>query len=466
MKTISQKISTSFLWLMMITLLVIMILFNFALRIYSQSMAQKELINTVSIVETLIRQRVSLNGQNQNNNEPMLDNFKLIRGTLRISSLSSSTEFIILDSTGQIRFPQDFSDSFLSYAIVEKAVDTLDSKESGQVYAFRSAGIKYFVIDKSFAGNRAAAFKLIFISRSGGFWGITRVINIILLSIIAFAIAVGSLVAVKLSKSITKPISDLSKHAKEIGQGKFVFLPVDESSAEINDLTNNMNDMSKRLNDYDRTQKMFLQNASHEIRTPLMSIQGYAEGISKGIFSDTVKTAEIICEESKRLNMLVQDLLTLSRIENNTYEQEFSVINLSDIVKEYIQKIAGYAIKENKRLRLNIQDNNITVNASDTLLSAAVINIISNCIKYARSEIEVLLFKQGDSAVIRISDNGEGISQKDLPYIYDRFYKGKKGNFGLGLSIAKSSVTFMGGSIKAYNDNGAVFELELPLWYQ
>lgn len=196
-----------------------------------------------------------------------------------------------------------------------------------------------------------------------------------------------------------------------------------------------------------------------------MSIQGYAEGIAKGVFPDTAKTAEIICEESKRLNTLIEELLTLSRIENNTYDQEFSVINLSDVMKEYIQKITGYAIKESKRLKLNIKDNNIIVNVSDTLLSAAVINIISNCIKYARSETEVSLFKQGDFAVIKISDDGEGVSQKDLPHIYDRFYKGKKGNFGLGLSIAKSSVEFMGGSIRAYNENGAVFELELPLWH-
>lgn len=464
MKTINQKISKSFLRLIIITLLVIMLLFNIAMRIFSQSMALRELKKTVLAVETIIRQQVSLNDRNQSNNEAMLENLKLIRGTLRISNLSSSVELIILDADGQIRFPQNYSDGFLSDGIVKKAVETADDKKPGLVYSFRSAGIKYFVINKSFAGNRVPAFKIIFISRSSGFWGIIRIINIILLSIIALAIAVGSFVAVKLSKSITKPISDLSKHAKEIGQGRFVILPADESSAEINDLTNNMNEMSKRLMDYDRTQKMFLQNASHEIRTPLMSIQGYAEGISRGIFSDTVKTAEIICEESKRLNKLVEDLLTLSRIENNTYEQELSVINLSNIIKEYIQKITGYAIKENKRLKLNIMDNNITVNANDTLLSAAVINIISNCIKYAHSEIDVSLYKQGDFAVIKISDDGDGIFQKDLPHIFDRFYKGKKGNFGLGLSIAKSSVEAMGGQIKACNENGAVFEIELPLW--
>ncbi|MDP3388283.1 MAG: HAMP domain-containing sensor histidine kinase [Eubacteriales bacterium] len=463
MKTISQKIATSFLRLIIISLLVIMLLFNIAVRIYSHSMAQKELKNTVENVEILIRQRFSLDDQNQRDIETMLDNLKLIRGMLRISSLSSSIEYMIVDAKGQIRFPLDFSDSFLSYRVVEKAVETVEGKEPGRVYSFRSTGIKYYVISKSFSNNRVPAFKLVFISGSSGFWGFVRVINIILLSIIALAIAFGSYVAVKLSKSITKPISDLSKYAKEIGQGKFVVLPTDESSAEINDLTNNMNDMSKRLMDYDRTQKMFLQNASHEIRTPLMSIQGYAEGISKGIFSDTAKTAEIICEESKRLNSLVENLLTLSRIENNTYEQELSAINLSDNIKEYIQKITGYTIKENKILKLNIKDNNLTVNANDTLLSTAVINIVSNCIKYARSEIEVSLFKQGDYAIIRIKDDGEGISKKDLSYIFDRFYKGKNGNFGLGLSIAKSAVEVMSGNIKAYNDNGAVFEIELPL---
>lgn len=222
--------------------------------------------------------------------------------------------------------------------------------------------------------------------------------------------------------------------------------------------------MSRRLRDYDRAQKIFLQNASHEIRTPLMSIQGYAEGIAKGIFSDIKKAAEIICDESKRLNSLIEQLLILSRIENNTYENEFETMNMSDIIKEYIQKINGYAIKENKSLLLDVKNDNIPVKINEQLLSQAVVNVISNCIKYAKTEVRVCVYKQNTKAVIRISDDGEGISQKDLPHIFERFYKGKKGNFGLGLSIAKSAIEFMGGSIKAYNDSGAVFEILIPLY--
>ena len=194
--------------------------------------------------------------------------------------------------------------------------------------------------------------------------------------------------------------------------------------------------MSKRLTDLDKAQKLFLQNASHEIRTPLMSIQGYAEGISKGIFSDTTKSADIICEESKRLNQLVDELLTLSRIENNTDESEFYVLNLSDVMKEVVQKIEGYALREQKKINVMLPPDVIMIKANDALLSQAMINIISN---------------------------GDGIPVQDLPHIFDRFYKGKNGNFGLGLAIVKSAILSLKGSIRAYNENGAVFEIKFQV---
>ncbi len=194
--------------------------------------------------------------------------------------------------------------------------------------------------------------------------------------------------------------------------------------------------MSKRLTDLDKAQKLFLQNASHEIRTPLMSIQGYAEGISKGIFSDTTKTADIICEESKRLNQLVDELLTLSRIENNTDESEFYVLNLSDVMKEVVQKIEGYALREQKKINVMLPPDVIMIKANDALLSQAMINIISN---------------------------GDGIPVQDLSHIFDRFYKGKNGNFGLGLAIVKSAILSLKGSIRAYNENGAVFEIKFQV---
>ena len=465
MKTIKQKIVKPFIWLIVITLLIVMLLFNIAMRLYSQNIAQQELKNTAASVQTLIRQQLILTISGDNSEKPLLERLTLVRKSLQVTKLSSSTEFVIVDKTGNVIFPKDFEEGFLNDNIVKKAVVTLESKDTEQIGSFRQSGTKYYTVSSNFkATERFSNYQLIFITNAGVAHGVVRIVNFMLFVIILAASIIGILITIRISNTISTPISELSLHFSKIGDGDFYLVPQNNSSKEIHELTIGINEMSKRLMSYDKTQKMFLQNASHEIKTPLMSIQGYAEGIAKGVFSDSIKTAEIICEESKRLNKLVEELLTLSRIENNIYEKELTTINLPDAMKDYIQKINGYVHKESKSIRLDIVSDEILVKANNTLLSEAVINIISNGIKYAKSEIVVSVGSREGNAIIYISDDGNGIPQSDLPHIFERFYKGKNGNFGLGLSIAKSAVTSMGGDIKAYNKDGAVFEIELPIF--
>jgi len=233
---------------------------------------------------------------------------------------------------------------------------------------------------------------------------------------------------------------------------------------ELSMLHQSINDMSSRLEAYDKAQKAFLQNASHELRTPLMSIQGYAEGITNGVLHDTNSAAKIITSESKRLSTLVDELLTLSRIDNQAYCKQLEKLNLCDMLKEYVQRIEGFAIKDKKQLVVNLPDNSLYVLADDSLLSQAVINVASNCIKFSKSVVNISLLESNQHAIIRISDDGNGISDHDLPHIFERFYKGKGGNLGLGLAIAKSAIEFIGGSITAYSaDTGAVFEIQMNL---
>jgi len=288
--------------------------------------------------------------------------------------------------------------------------------------------------------------------------------NGFLVCIMLIAVGISSVIALVVSKSISLPIHRLTEYSKRIGKNEYLHLPEDTSSVEIYELTKSMNEMSQCIRNYDEAQKSFLQNASHELRTPLMSIQGYAEGIAKGVFSDTGKTAEIICEESRRLNQLVDELLTISRIESNHYEENLQEFNLPDLMRDYIQRINGYALKEEKVILFQALSENVLIKADDSLLSQAVINIISNCIKYAKKQVFVTIRKADNKAEIIISDDGEGISQTDLPHIFDRFYKGKKGNLGLGLSIAKAAVELMGGDIRVSNRDGAVFTIRLPLY--
>ena len=465
MKPISHKISKSFLWMMVVTVLMIFIAFNLIFRMYSQSIAKKELQDTITSVELLIKQQLSATDLSQ---ESILEKLQLIRKTLKISSLSTSAEFVIVDSKGKVRFPQKGEENALSQQLLEDAIQNTEVSAADTITTFRSEGQKYFMSYRTLSALKATktkgvSNKLIFLIDSHALSPVMRTMNLVLVVIVAIAFIISGMASLKLSKSISKPLVELSQQAKEIGKGVFLKLPSDNSSIELHELTQSMNDMSKRLTDLDQSQKLFLQNASHEIRTPLMSIQGYAEGISKGIFSDATKTAEIICDESKRLNQLVEELLTLSRIENNSYKDDVYTLNLSDVMKEVVQKIEGYALKEQKKINLMLPADVIMIKANDALLSQAIINIISNGIKYASSKVDVSISKENQMAMIKIKDDGDGIPTQDLPYIFDRFYKGKNGNFGLGLAIARSAILNLNGSIRAYNENGAVFEIAVKV---
>ena len=473
MKTIRKKISTPFILIIFMIPFMTMILFNIALNIYIDRTGTEELKNNAASIEILIRQQLMENASAQTQNfdaVPGDENLTVLQEGLRKSKLSllyqvknMNIEFLLVSGEGRILFPKTYEDSFLNENLVDKARQELNKAGAGTIVKFHVGRNKYFAMDQELS-NSPEATHLVFISSGSPIKRIVRVVNLILLSITLLAVGISSIIALIVSKSISKPITKLTGYAKRIGDNEYLSLPEDHSSVEIHELTRSMNEMSDRLKNYDNAQKSFLQNASHELRTPLMSIQGYAEGIAKGVFKDTAKTAEIICEESRRLNSLVEELLTLSRIENRNYKSDPAVQNISDVMREYVQRINGYAMKEQKSIRLENPDETIMAIIDEYLLSQAVMNIISNCIKYAKKEVTVSLFIENEFAVIRISDDGNGIAEEDLPHIFERFYKGKKGNFGLGLSIAKSAVDYMDGDIRAFNDDqGAVFVIRLPL---
>jgi two-component system sensor histidine kinase CssS len=472
MKTIKRKISAPFLIMLLMIPFMIMVLFNITMNIYIDRASRQELKNAAASVEILVKQQLMDDalGRTREDTSPSV-NAQLVRlrEGLKFSKLSllnnvknMNVEFLLISHNEKVLFPKSFNDSFLNQQILKKAKARLANAKENTIVSFRSGGHKYLSTYQMLT-DRPDSTHILFISSENQADDIVRIVNIMLLCVTVLSAALCSVVALAVSKGLSRPITRLSEYANKIGKGEFLTLPEDRSSAEIYALTSSMNEMSKQLRSYDEAQKSFLQNASHELRTPLMSIQGYAEGMTGGVFPDTVKTAGIICEESRRLNLLVEELLTLSRIENKNYKGELVLLNLADNIKEYVQRINGYAIKKGIAIALEIKRDPVTVLIDDSLLSQAIGNVISNCIKYASHTVEITLTIQEGSAVIKIHDDGAGIAEEDLPHIFERFFKGKKGDFGLGLSIAKSAMEFMGGSISAANGNGAVFTLLLPL---
>lgn len=464
MKTIRGKISKPFLIVIIAIPLAIMLFFNIAMVFYMNLNAKKEMSHTIDGIEILIKQQVikGLWNEGRNDQDALNDNLLNLRSAIRLTKLAPYTEFLIVSGSAEVLFPTSFEDSRLNTNIVQKALDRLPEIEENEIINIKVGLKKYYVAYQPLINSDYPA-KIVFISAGMSMGGLIHIINLVLFSIVIAAISIGTVIALHISGELSRPITKLSEDAKRIGRGEFLSVESDNSSVELYNLTVSMNEMCRLLSNHDQTQKRFLQNASHELRTPLMSIQGYAEGILKGVFPDTGATANIIWEESHRLNTLVEELLTLSRIENSTYRGEFECHNLNDMAKEYLQKINGYVVKEGKTLELKPQSEQVYALIVEGLLTQAVINILSNCIKYAKEKVTVEVYSEAQDAIIRISDDGNGIPEDELPHVFERFFKGSTGNFGLGLSIALSAVEYMGGHIKVYNNNGAVFEIQLPL---
>ena len=210
-------------------------------------------------------------------------------------------------------------------------------------------------------------------------------------------------------------------------------------------------------------QQTFFQNASHELKTPLMAIQGYAEGIQAGVM-DTGSAAEVILMESDRMTELVDELLDISKIDMGRQPLTLSEMDVRELLYDSIRAVEPAAAASGIAIVPDFPEEPIMVKCDDTQMRRAVTNILTNGLRYARSQLCLTCRADKRNVIIRIQDDGDGIAEGDLPHIFDRFYMGKSGKSGIGLALTKEIVHMHKGTIRAYNgDSGAVFEITLPM---
>ena len=210
-------------------------------------------------------------------------------------------------------------------------------------------------------------------------------------------------------------------------------------------------------------QQTFFQNASHELKTPLMAIQGYAEGIQAGVM-DAGGAAEVILAESDRMTELVDELLDISKIDMGRQQLALSEMDVRELLYDSIRAVEPTAAADGITITPDFPETPIMVSCDDIRLRRAVTNILSNGVRYARSQLHLTCRTEKRHATIRIQDDGDGIAEADLPHIFERFYMGKSGKSGIGLALTKEIIHLHKGTIRAYNgDGGAVFEITIPV---
>lgn len=375
----------------------------------------------------------------------------------------NETRVILLDKNEELIYPMGGHFEEGAKAIYEYCMANPEIfRESGSIHK-RTIEDKHYLIGSIHKTNNPKAnvqyiigYSIVpntdkFLSRlSTLVFGITGIIAVIILPFIW-----------NLANRISNPIKNLCNQAKAIGESNFTQNQEVSNLQEIKDLNTAMNEMAMRLESYDRGQKVFFENVSHELRTPLMSIRGYAEGIECGVFEETTYPAAVIIKESDKLATLVNQLLTLSRIDNAKQRIELQPIEVTDFLKGRIEVFRPLA--EQKGILFRLQAKRTRIVADEYLLESVIDNLFSNCLRYATSSILVQVTSDG----FIIEDDGKGFDTEDLLHLFERFYKGQGGQTGLGLAIVKSSIEYMGGHIEAHNakGQGAIFKLHFPRGY-
>lgn len=269
---------------------------------------------------------------------------------------------------------------------------------------------------------------------------------ILIISVLGFVLA-SHIIA----DNISKPIKELSDHMEVIGDGDFTPVNIKETSEELHTLTVSINEMLARLQAYNDAHAVSLQNLSHDLRTPLMSISGYAEAIKYGVLDNTDEAADVIIKESHRLTEVVEKLLILSDLDTLNQPINMEPLELASFLQDEIKSMDGYAMQSHVKVNSGFPQNDAVVLADKQLLSTVIRNLLSNAIRYAYTCVEVRVTEDDENILVSVADDGAGLSDEDLEHLFLRYYVGKTGHTGLGLSTAKSAAEYMGATILGEN---------------
>lgn len=301
-----------------------------------------------------------------------------------------------------------------------------------------------------------------------------RLGRILLLSI-PFAVLAASLGGFWLGRRALKPVTEMAFSAKAIGSGDLSSrLPVPATRDELSLLAEMWNEMLGRLEDSVGRIRRFTSDASHDLRTPLATIRAAAEiAIRRRREPEEYRlTLESIIRQTDRASSLVADLLVLARADSGEAGMRFTLLDLAPVASEACATLRPLAQAKKIGLQFLAPTGPVWVKGNKDALARVALALIDNAIKNTDDgTIEVLVEAYGRCGTLMVRDPGRGIDTEDLPHIFDRFYRGDKsrsiagGGFGLGLAIAKETITLHQGAIDVESapGKGSRFVVSLPL---
>ncbi len=375
------------------------------------------------------------------------------------------TEAIIITGNYELIFPTLDNVMFFDIEEIVNLVNQLEASQvdltSKQIARIKVSGREFYLVavpvEGAFFSGTGYMIPYIDMTTITAFAGR---INTVLLVVCGLAFVFATIFATFISGFIARPIRELTRFASRIGKGDFTPSSATYQELELAELADSMNTAARHLDSFDREQKTFFQNVSHELRTPLQSIRCSAEGIEHGIL-EAQSASRVIISETDRLSEMVEDLLYLSRIDNLSQDENLrTACDLREMLSNCAVRQNSVAEEKGVCFVFDFAEKPVICNCSEKHLTRAFANIISNAIRYACKEITISCRQEEGPAIIEIKDDGEGVADQDLPFIFERFYKGRGGKHGIGLAIVKTIIEQHKGFISVKSDsNGTVFTI-------
>ena len=316
----------------------------------------------------------------------------------------------------------------------------------------------------------------------GSFFIIMRINSLIskqllidmVIAIIVILVFTSLMLTQWIQRGVFLPVNELNTAMKNIADGNLEYMLNTDSKGEIGELYKNYEDMRLRLKEstdekfeHEKQNRELISNISHDLKTPITAIKGYVEGIMDGV-ADTPekmdKYIKTIYNKANDMDRLINELTIYSGIDSNRIPYHFHRLNVADYFGDCVEEV-GLDL-ESKNIELNYSNlvsPDAMIIADPEQLKRVINNIIGNSVKYLEREkgvIDIRILDEVDSIRVEIEDNGKGIAARDLPNIFERFYRAdasrnsSKGGSGIGLSIVKKIVEDHGGYIWATSKEG------------
>jgi signal transduction histidine kinase len=284
-------------------------------------------------------------------------------------------------------------------------------------------------------------------------------------------------VALSVFRGVATPIADIMSAADDISEGDFsVRVPEpDHGPGEFRRLAVSFNRMTAELERLDRQRRNLTADVAHELRTPLHIIQGNLEGIIDGVYEPTADQINVLLDEIRLLTRLVEDLGLLTMVETGQLTLKVESVDIVELLADVRTSFSGQMDAAGVDLRVDVPGDagGLTIQADPERLDQIISNLVANALRHTPGGgvITLAAKPEQDGIQILVEDSGEGIPDEDLPYIFDRFWKGDRSRSriggvgsGLGLTISRNLVRAHGGTIAVDSKIGVgtTFTIWLP----